>query len=115
MLRTVGLVPGVEVSGDDASPLPGAKFGRGGVMTPFHGHIVSFSRRPSRLCGVYVLTLSGFVRRFSHCHNAQRRSTLACSMKNSGSFGAVGIDDTQPLNETCAAPCGVPSMPLNAA
>ena len=49
MLRTVGLLPGVAVSGDAGSPLPGAKFGRGGVTTPFHGHIVSFSRLPSRL------------------------------------------------------------------
>ena len=36
-------------------------------------------------------------------------------MKNNGSFGAVGMTEIQPLNDTCAAPCGVPSIPLNAA
>src|SRR5438874_798051 len=100
MLRMVGLRPGVGVTGEPGSPLPGAKFGRGGVITPFHGHVVSPTRRPSRFCPVYVFGSSGLVRWFIHCHNAQSRSTLECSMKNNGSFGAVVMSDIHPLNET---------------
>src|SRR5262249_30140134 len=95
------------------SPFPGAKLGRGGVVMPFQGHIVSPTRRPSIFCPVYVFGSPASVRLLSHCQSAQRRSTFECNMKKSGSFGAVGMLEIEPLNDTCAAPWGVPSIVRN--
>ena len=54
---------------------------------------------------------AGLVRRRIHCHLAHRRSTLACSMKKSGSRAAVGTRWMKPeMKLVCAKPCGLISM-----
>src|ERR687890_1057356 len=101
MSSTRGCRPGAAVSGDGASVPPGAVEGRGGVVTPFHGHIVSPRRCPTRGgLSPSVENVRGSAvenRPFAHCHLAHSRSTFACSRKNSGSFAAVGIDEIEPL------------------
>ncbi len=98
MSRTLGLLPGAVVDGDGANVPPGAVEGRGGVITPFHGHIVSASRWPTRLglAAAKERASAGFVRRWIHCHTAQRRSTFAWSMKKSGSRAAVCLERMKP-------------------
>ena len=61
----------------------------------------------------YVLSLETSKRWLNHCHLAQRRSTLACSRKNSGSLAAVPMLDIEPPKLTCAAPCGLLSIRRN--
>src|SRR5215211_3754558 len=121
MALTVGLSPGALVSGDGAMVPPGAVGGRGGVVTWFHGHMVSFRLCPTLVVpgspkGFWtenVLELVMSKRPLTHCHFAHSRSTLAWSRKKSGSLAAVGILEMNPAKLTWAVPCGLPSMVRN--
>jgi hypothetical protein len=81
---------------------PGAVTGRGGAVSPFHGHMESSRLCPTRGAelGSPSLPKNGYVARSlvskrrgssccgpPDCHRAHKRSTLACSKKNKGSLG----------------------------
>src|SRR5580765_6322634 len=105
---TFGVSPGAFVNCDGGNRPPGAVGGRGKPVTWFHGHIVSWKLWPIRAApgdpafpsGVKVDVFVTSKRLLSHCHFAQRRSTLAWSMKKSGSVAAVPIDRMAPVKLT---------------
>src|SRR5215207_7856676 len=109
----MGVVPGAVVDREGANLPPGAVDGLGAPVTPFHGHIVSGGRCPIRFgaAGAKARESVGLVRLRTHWNFAHRRSTLAWSMKKSGSRAAVSMRRMKPdLKLICAEPCGLRSM-----
>src|SRR5215211_8341902 len=110
--------PGAFAVGEVARVPPGAVAGRSPPVTWFHGHMVSFRLCPTLIApGSPARPRNGYAAGFAvskrlknHCHLAQRRSTLACSKKNRGSFAAVAILEIKPLKLVCADPWGLSSM-----
>src|SRR5437868_458781 len=112
---TRGDGPGAGTQGEAAMAPPGANDGRGGVVTPFHGHMVSLWLCPGGFpSGTNDAAVAGLNRPLFFCHFAHRRSTLQWSRKNRGSLGTVAGLKIQPPKLVCANPCGSPSIDRNA-
>ena len=93
-----GCAPGAVVDGEPASVPPGAVGGsrRARDAVPRPHRVRKPMPDPVPDAGANARAWAGFVRLWIHCHFAHRRSTFACSRKNSGSRAAVSIELDEP-------------------